>query len=312
MTIADGSQTRLADVAEATIGTTPATPAFQVMRYVSSDIRLAKQVDSSNEIRADRNVPDITDVGRMVQGTINTELSYGTYDVWLARLFASAWATDVLKNGVLHQTGTLELTFEQGATDSYLRYRGSRWNTLDLSMVARQSVKANWGIMGIGSPTPTTAIITGATYAPATTTERFNAGLNVGSLLISSTSLVTPPKMQSLSLRIENNIYANDVVGAYEVDSHGLGQFRVTGTARIYFESLAVYTAIMAHEDIAISFTLTDAAGNSYAFSIPKAKFLDGGPPVPGNGQAVLIECPFQGIYDSSSGATISITRTAA
>lgn len=309
MTVADGSQTRLADIAEATIGTTPTTPAFQVMRYVSADIRLAKQTDIPNEIRADRNVASIVDVGRTVQGTINTLLSYGTYDAWLERLFASSWATNVLKNGVAHAAGTLELTFEQGATDSYLRYTAVRNNTLDLQLTARQSVSANWGIMGIGSPTPTTAIIAGATYLPATTTEVFNAGLNVGSLVMSSTSLVSPPKMQSLSLRIVNNIYANDVVGAYEVYSHGLGRFEVTGTARIYFESLAVYTAIMAHEDIAISFTLTDAAGNSYAFSIPKAKFLDGGPPVPGNGQAVIIECPFQGFYDSSSGATISITR---
>jgi hypothetical protein len=312
MTVADGSQTRLADVPEVTIGTTPPTPAFQVMRYVSADIRLAKQTDIPNEIRADRNVASIVDVGRTVQGTINTLLSYGTYDTWLARLFASAWATDVLKNGVTHAAGTLEMTFEQGTTDSYIRYRGVRWNTLDMNLVARQSVSANFGIMGIGSPTPTTAIITDATYVPATTSEVFNAGLNVGSLVLSSTSLVTPPKMRSLSLRIVNNIYANDVVGAYETYSHGLGRFEVTGTASIYFESLAVYTAIMAHEDIAISFTLTDAAGNSYAFSIPKAKFLDGGPPVPGNGQAVLIECPFQGIYDSSAGATISITREAA
>lgn len=116
MSFADGSQVRLADVSETVIGTIPATPAFQIMRYRSSSIRLAKQVDISDEVRADRNVPGITDVGRNVAGSIETRFSYGTYDAWLERLLCSAFSTGVLKNGVTHKTGTLEATYEQGAT----------------------------------------------------------------------------------------------------------------------------------------------------------------------------------------------------
>lgn len=310
MTVADGSQSRLGDISEVTIGTTPATPAFQIMRYVSADIRLVKQTDIPNEIRSDRNVASIVDVGRMVQGNINTLLSYGTYDTWFERLFASAWSTNVLKNGILQLAGTMELTFEQGGTDSYIRYTGCRMNTLDLQLTARQSVTGNWGIMGITSPTPTTAIITGATYVAATTSEVFNAGLNVASLVMTSTTLVATPKIQSLSLRITNNVYANDVLGQYYPYSHGLGRFEVTGTVRVLFESLAVYSAIIAHEDTVISFTLTDSAAKSYAFSIPKVKLLDGGPTVQGNGTAVIIDIPFQAYFDASSSASISITRT--
>ncbi|MCA0278449.1 MAG: hypothetical protein LCH86_20830 [Proteobacteria bacterium] len=310
MTVADGSQTRLADIAEATIGTTPATPAFQIMRYVSSDLRLAKQVDIPNEIRADGNVASITDVGRMVQGSINTLLSYGTYDVWLARLLRSSWATNVLKNGMTHAAGTLEATFEQGATDSFIRYVGCRFNSLDLQLRARQSVTANWGIMGLRSPTPTTAIITGATYLAASTTEVFNAGKNVASLVF--TGIATPPKINALSLRIANNIYANDIIGSYEPDSHGLGRFDCTGSFTALFENLDTYNAILNHDDVTIGFTLNDEAGNSYAVSMPKTKLLDGGPTVGGNGQAVIIEVPFQARYDSSSAASLTITRTPA
>ena len=59
MSFADGSQVQLADVSEATIGTTPATPTFQKMRYRTASVRLNKQVDVSDEVRADRNVPGI-------------------------------------------------------------------------------------------------------------------------------------------------------------------------------------------------------------------------------------------------------------
>lgn len=312
MTVADGSQTRLADITEVTIGTTPATPAFQTMRYVSADVRLAKQTDIPNEIRADRNVASIVDVGRMVQGSINTLLSYGTYDTWLERLLCSSWATNELVNGKDHKAGTLEMTFEQGATDSFIRYVGCRMNTLALQLTARQSVTANWGVMGLKSPDPTTAIIAGATYLSATTTEVFNAGLNVGSLTMSSTSIVSAPKMQSLSLNITNNIYPVDVIGQYDTYEHGLGRFELTGTARVVFESLGVYRAILNHEDVALSFTLTDAAGNAYAFSIPKVKLLDGGPTVGGNGQAVMIEVPIHARFDATAAGSIKITRTPA
>lgn len=310
MSFADGSQVRLADVSEATIGTIPATPAFQVMRYRTASIRLNKQTDISDEVRPDRNVPGITDVGRAVTGTIETRFSYNTFNTWLERLLCSVFSTGVLKNGITPKAGTLEFTYEQGATDSYIRYSGCRWNTLDLNLRSRAPVLASWGIMGIDSPTPTTAIITGATYAPATTTEDFNAGLNVAALAISSTTLVAAPKVQAMSLRITNNIYQVDVVGQYAPYGHGLGRFEVSGTMTVLFESLAAYTAILNHEDVTIGFTLQDKAGNTLQFSLPKTKFLDGGPAAPGNGQPVVIEVPFQGFYDSGSSATITITKT--
>jgi len=313
MSFADGSQVRLADISETTIGTTPSSsPVFQIMRYRTASVRINKQVDISDEVRSDRNVPGITDVGRAVSGSIDTRFSYTTFDTWLERLFCSAFSSDVLKNGVTAKAGTLEFTYEQGATDSYIRYRGCRWNTLDLTLRSRQPVQATWGIMGIDSPTPTSAILTDATYTAATTTEDFNAGLNVANLSIGSTTLVSTPKIQALTMRINNNIYQVDVVGQYAPYGHGLGRFEVTGNMTVLFESLEAYSAILNHEDVAISFDMEDAAGNKYSFSIPKSKFTDGGPAAPGNGQPVVLEVPFQAFYDSSSSASLSITRTAA
>ncbi len=309
MSFADGSQVRLADVSETTPGTIPTTPAFQVQRYRTSSFRTNKQVDTSDEVTADRNVQDITDVGRSAQGTIETRFSYGTYDTWLERLLCSSWSTNVLKNGVTHKTGVLEHTYEQGATDSYVRYTGCRWNTLDLNIRARQPITASWGIMGLGSPTPTTAPIAGATYAAATTTETFNAGLNVANLSILSTSMASTPKIQAMTMRIANNIYQVDEVGKYEPSGHGLGRFDVSGNLTILFENLAAYTAILNHEDVTIGFDMRDAANNKYTFAIPKVKFNDGGPSGPGNGQPVILDVPYQAKIDPGIGASISVTR---
>jgi hypothetical protein len=306
--ITDGSLVRLADVAEVTIGTTPSTPSFKIRRYERSDLRLAKQVDIPNEVRADRNVGSIVDVGRQVQGSIDTLLSYGTYDDWFAYLFQSTWATNVLKNGITPATATIEEFFEQGATDTFVRYTGVRWNTLDLTLAAQQSVSAKWGLMGITAADPATAAISGATYAAASTTDVFNAGLNVGSLGL--TGISNSPLIKSLSLRINNNIYPNYIVGQYAPQSHGLGRFELTGSMDVYFSDKDTYQAVVSHTTVALAFTLQDAASNSYQFSIPKVKLTDGGPPAVGNGQPVMMTVPFQAFYDSGIGASISITRS--
>ncbi len=311
MTVADGSQTRLASITETSIGTIPTSPVWQAMRYVSSDVRLAKQVDIPNEIRADRNVASIVDVGRMVQGSIQTLYSADTYDTWLEYLLCSDWAPGgILKNGILHKAASLEFFFEQGAVDTFVRYRGTRFNTLDLTLRPRQSVSAAWGLMGLNSPTPTNAIVSGATYTDPSTTEVFNAALNVAAL--DFTGITTAPKIQALTCRINNNIYPVDVIGQYDTYAHGLGRFEVTGSFTALFENLDTYNKILDHGDVTIGFTLTDAAGNSQDWSLPTCKLLDGGPTVPGNSAPCVLEVPFQAKYDASSTASLTITRTPA
>ncbi|CAN7295188.1 phage tail tube protein [Agrobacterium tumefaciens] len=310
MTVAHGSQTRLAYLMETTPGTIPATPSWKTARYVTENVLLEKQTVSSDEVRPDRNRTDVTDVGRQVSGTINTLLSYSTFDDWLSALLCAEWSTNLLKNGQTIKTAAFEKTFEMGATDVYTRYVGCRFNTLDLQLNAKQNVTANWGIMGTGSPAASNAIITDATYDAATTTQVLNAALNVGVLTVGG--VTASPKLQALSLRINNNIYAVDVIGQYETYDFGLGLFDVTGSMTAVFESKDLYDAVVNHSDLALSFTIGAAANSKYTFTIPKLKTTNGSPVGPGNGRAVVMEVPFTAIFDSALGATMSIARAVA
>lgn len=310
MSVADGSQTRLAYVSEATPGVIPETPTWQTMRYTSESLTLDKQTAVPDEIRADGNVTDIVDVGRQVTGSINTLLSYGTFDDFLSALFRADWNANLLKNGITPKTLAFEKTFELGAADVFTRYRGCRINTLDLALSAKQFVTANWGVMGIGSPAPANAALAGATYDPATTTPVLNAALNIGALTM--TGVAATPKIQSASIRINSNIYANDVVGQYEPDSHGLGRFEVTGSITALFSDMELYNAILNHADLSLVLTIGAAANAKYTLSLPKIKGMNGGPVVGGNGRAVVIEMPFQAKYDATSGASMTIARAVA
>lgn len=310
MSVAAGSQTRLAYVLETTPGVIPATPSWQTMRYVTEGITFDKQTDTPNEVRPDRNVTDIVDVGRQVQGPINTLLSYGTFDDFLAALLCNDWATNVLKNGNVEKTMALEKTFKLGAASSFLRYTGCRVNTLDLQMSARQSVTANWGVMGIGSPDPAAAIVTGATYVDPTTTPVLNAAINVGALTM--TGITASPKIQSLSMRITNNLYTDDVIGQYETYNIGLGRFEVSGNATVLFESDELYKAILAHGDLSISTTIGAAANSKYKIDLHKIKGMNGSPVGPGNGRSVIIDMPFMAKYDATGAGSITVTRAVA
>lgn len=310
MGIAEASQSRLAYVVETVIGTTPATPSFQTLRYTSESIRRDKRTVTSDEVRGDGNVPAPVDVGASVSGNINAELSYGTFDVFFESLFRSAWATNVLKNGITPKGVTLEKTLETGTTDSFLRYRGCKIGSLDLDITAREIVKANWGVMGIDNPAGTTSPISGATYAAATTTPPLNATQNVAALAIGG--ITGSPKVRSVQLRFQNEMYDNDVVGQYAPDSQGQGRFLVTGSIDTYFEDLNLYNAIVGHDDVTLSITIGAASGAKYTISVPKIKLASGAPVIGGNNQAVRLQPDISAYYDSSSAATCTITRAVA
>ena len=65
----DSSQTRLAYITEVTYGTTPASPVFKNQRFVSENLNANLENVVSNEIRADRNVTDLIQVGAYEAGS---------------------------------------------------------------------------------------------------------------------------------------------------------------------------------------------------------------------------------------------------
>ncbi len=307
---AEASQTRLAIIAESVIGTIPATPTWQTLRYVSEGLKYAKQTAVSDEIRGDGNVTDISDVGRSVSGPLAFELSYGTYDLMLESLFRGAWTTNVLKNGFTHKSVALEKTFEQGATDSFIRYRGVEVDTMDLQIESRQIIKGSFGLRGIASPAPTTSIITGATYAAASSTPVMNASAHVGALSMSG--VTDQPKCKTVNLQVRSNLYENDAIGDKDIDSLGMGRFEVSGNLVAYFRSLDVYNAMQAHGDVGLTLGLGSISGSKYTLALPRMKLLDGTPLVEGRDRSVMIDVPFQAIYDGSSAATATLTRAVA
>lgn len=92
MTISSGIFKQLVAKKQAALGTKADAAGAQVFRRVTSTIDLAKETYESNEIRTSMQKADFRHGVRSVAGTINGELSVGTYQDFMGSVLRSAWA----------------------------------------------------------------------------------------------------------------------------------------------------------------------------------------------------------------------------
>lgn len=302
----DTSQTRLADITEVTWGTTPATPTFKVARFTGEGLNANVENAVSNEIRADRNVTDLIQVGSEAGGSVDFELVYGSFDDWLESLMYGAWATDVLKNGNTEKSFTFEKTFEAGATDQFHRFTGMVADSLSLSIATNQIVTGTFGFMG-KAMTVAQAAIAGSSYTAANANPVINAAANFASLAITG---VTGPELTAINLNITNNLRGQKVLGSLDNRAIGTGRFEVTGDLTAYFENEEMFDLFLAGTAADLTFKLGGASTKNYVFNIANLKFESGEILAGGNDQDVMVNMTFRGLYDGTDN-TLEITRTA-
>ena len=88
---AEANRTQLRYVKEAVWGVTPANGKTTEARIVDSSITRTKNTQTSKEIRSDRMVPNIAEVGSSAGGTIDFEFSAGSMDGFFEGFLLGAW-----------------------------------------------------------------------------------------------------------------------------------------------------------------------------------------------------------------------------
>lgn len=78
--MSDANRTLLSLVKESVFNTTPATPAFRPLRMKSSSLAFTPKTDTTKEIRADRQIPDLIRLGFEAAGQVPMETSFGALD----------------------------------------------------------------------------------------------------------------------------------------------------------------------------------------------------------------------------------------
>lgn len=309
--MANGSRHSMRYVAEATYGTTPATPAFKPIRHTGTTLGLSKESLQSEELRDDRQIADFRHGAYQVGGDINIELSYGSFDDLLEAVLLGTWAVDGggtgidrLKAGVTRRSFTVERFFGDilSADKPYHRFTGVEFNTLSLAINANAMITGSFGVLGQSMSTGT-AIIAGATYAAATTTSPLDSF--TGTLSEAGTPIAV---ITEISLSLENSLEARFVVGSKQSIRPSIGRSNVTGQVTAYFENSALLDKFINETESNIEFELPDGAGNKYTFTLPRIKYTGGQPDVDGEGP-ITLSMPFQALLDATTGTNLIIDR---
>lgn len=301
--MADTSDGTLAFIAEATPGTTPATPAFKAIRMTGET--LSQNVDTlvSNEIRADAMVADVRRSTVQVGGEINFELSKDTnFEDLMVSALRGTWAANVAKGGVVKSSFTFERKIV-GTSTTYLRFQGCRMESFSLNIAPDQIVTGSMGVMGMAHTTAA-AIIAGATYGAAGTNPVMS-GADVTAIALSGVAGVD---YLSATINVANNLRVQRKLGTIAARGVGYGRRQITGEIKAYFEDLTAYNTFINNTTPALTTTISDGT-NSYAINIPKIRITSGEVPNEGNDNDFILTLGYQALYDSGITSDIQITR---
>ncbi len=304
MTIATGARHDLTYVLESTYGTTPSTPALKAIRHTGTTLGLSKDSIESEELREDRQIAHYRHGNKSVAGDVNFELSYTSFDDLIEAVLCGTWTSDgdpeVLKVGTTARTFTIER--KQSDITQFLRSTGCSFNSMSLSVAPNSMVTGSFGVIGKDF-TLTQSAISGASYPAASTTDPFDSF--TGSITVGGSTVAV---VTALELNIDNGMEAQYVVGDATSLQPPLAKSTVTGSVTAYFEDQTLINYFINETTVAVAFTLTDAAGNDYIFSMPVVKFNSGNPEVGGAG-AITVTLDFIALYDASTATQLQITK---
>lgn len=311
MSNATSNRAALRYIAETTPGTTPATPAFNEIRYTGESLNFDRNTVTSKEIRSDRMTADLIAVKANSAGDINFEFSAEAFDDFIEAAFCGTWGApssglSTLKNGVTNRAFTVQKHFQDMTPQVYNNFVGQRVNDLSLDFKVGAILTGKFGFMGRGV-TAGTSQVSGATVVAAPTKTPMNAVTNL--INIQEDGVASTSAFKSLTLNLNNNMREQEAIGSLFPIDIVPGTLEVSGNLEAYFSTLALYNKFVGDTALAIDFKTQDADGNYYHWILPKIKIENAKIESGGLDTDIMMSCSWKAIYDSTSGCMIQVDR---
>lgn len=234
----DAANKQSAVVAETVIGTTPATPAFLLLRDIRVSGTPNRPANRSPERRADRFAASMTKGLNSYPKSI--ELAYcrdAANDVLWQSAFGAAFSTNTLKAGSTQQTFTLEEKYS-AATAPYRRLTGVQVDSVAIGWTLGQPGSLVFNCKGLAETTATTAIASSTYAAPSPGDDPITpADITVNNLFG-----ISSPQIVALNATLSNNLRDRYKFSSADPASEGFGIFEFSGTVQFYFSQLTDYS----------------------------------------------------------------------
>lgn len=214
-----------------------------------------------------------------------------------------------LRNGVVLKSFLLEKAFTD--VSEFFTFTGMRVGTANISIAPGAILTGSFGFSGENATMQGASIIAGLTSPetiPVAANDVYNAVDNVGNVLIDN---VVDPDVcfTEISFDVENNLRFQPCIGQLESSGIGVGRTQISGTLSAYFINRTFFEKYLNFDTISVSFTVTDAAGNTYLLDFPSVKFTNGEVVAGGNDEDVLVTIEFTAKRDPTLGFTFGMNR---
>lgn len=306
----DSANKQSAIVAEVTQNTTPATPAFKLLRDIRVSGAPQRPAARSPERRADRMAANMTSGLFTFPKVIETPwVRDAATDMLWESLLNGAFATDVIKNASTKSFFTLEEKYEGGSTDPYRRLTGCMVDSLAIGFRNGEPGTMSWSLQAMGEAVATTAIALSTYAAP---TPGYDPS-TPADIVVNDLFAVSTPKVMGMTMTISNSLRPQHSWGSNNPFGIGLGLFNVEGSAQIYFGAAADYSTFMTRQ-VAKTLDLTIGATTLYKDRLVCGNCHVWNPDVddPGATGDHMVTLNFLAAYYASDTAAIKLTRLVA
>lgn len=306
----DSANKQTAVIAEVTMGTTPATPAFKLLRDSSVSGSPQRGAQRSPERRADRMAANMVSGLASFPKTVNGPFARDAgWDILLESLLCGAWSTDVLKNASTKKPFTLEEKYEGGSTDPYRRLAGCLCDSLRMSFPLAGGGDPGslaFGIKAMTESTATTAIAS-STYAVPTPGYDPVSSIDIA---VGNLFSISSPKLMSFDMTISNAMREKYAFGSPNPFDIGLGFFDVAGQVQIYFTALAEYSTFATRQTgLALDLVIGSVEDSMDRIQLGNVDVWNPDVSDPGGPGDHMVTLNFLGKYFASDTAAIKWTR---
>lgn len=250
-----------------------------------------------------------TSIGLSSSPVVNTPVNASASGSGVTITMGSRAAT--LRNGTTNRSFNLEKGFMD--ISRFMELRGAVVNRFALDITARQIAQMTTSFMAAKMLAAHTSLA-GST---APTNPNVNQVIRAGDL-ISLTSAGTANtelvgySARRITLDINNNLRAHELVTQYATDDYGRGVMDITGTLETFFKDDVAYAAFLANAFFALRFTIKDPALNiGYQFTLPNIKVTDAPADTPGVDADVMQPISWRALVDPAVGYAIDVLRGA-
>lgn len=308
MAITSTNYTDLSYILEVTPGTTPATPALQLLPTIGGAPMANISTVISETIRSDRQTDDLILTDQDTGGDVNFELTFDAWKPLMIALLQSSTpvAGDQWRNGAdTPNSYTFLKRVVNAGTTTYFYYTGCQIAAMTFNIEVGGLITGSMSLIGYDENDTATEIV-GSTYTPIAAYKLMSTAASVTTATITGATA----QFSSLTLNVNNNINQAKKVGtlgAFDLASFTL---EVGGDISIYFEDLTAYTLFKNSTSFALDLQLTDGDNNIIDINLPKCKFNSLEPPIEGKDNFLMLEGNFTALRDDSNDYMIEFDFT--